>query len=156
GGGTSVVVGGTNFTNGSTVTFGGVSATSVVVNSAFSITAVAPATVTPGLVDVIVTSSGGTSNNTASDDFTYDAVQPGITSINPTSGPSGGGTSVTITGTNFITGATVNFGTTAATSVLVISPTSITAVSPATLTPGQIDVLAITSGGTSSVVTGDQ
>src|SRR5207244_2927143 len=155
GGGSSVVIAGTNFTTGSTVTFGGVSATTVTVNSAFSITAVAPATLTPGVVDVIVTASGGTSNNTSADDFTYNAVQPAITSLSPNNGPSGGGTSVTITGSNFINGASVNFGTTAATGVVVNSSTSITAVSPGTLTPGQVDVRVITSGGTSAVVTGD-
>src|SRR5439155_26210145 len=99
--------------------------------------------------------SGGTSNNTSADDFTYNAVQPAITSVSPNNGPSGGGTSVTITGSNFINGASVNFGTTAATGVVVNSSTSITAVSPGTLTPGQVDVRVITSGGTSPVVTGD-
>jgi hypothetical protein len=39
----------------------------------------------------------------------------------------GGGTSVTITGTNFLSGATVTFGATAATSVVVVSGTQITA-----------------------------
>src|SRR5207248_559697 len=146
---TSVVIAGTNFTTGSTVTFGGVSATTVTVNSAFSITAVAPATLTPGVVDVIVTASGGASNNTASDDFTYNAVQPAITSVSPNNGPTGGGTSVTITGSNFINGATVSFGGTAATGVTVVSPTSITATSPATLTAGTVDVTVTTSGGTS-------
>src|SRR5207248_2990456 len=146
----------TNFTTGSTVTFGGVAATSVTVNSAQSITAVSPATVTPGVVDVIVTSSGGTSNNTAADDFTYNAAAPSITSVSPNNGPSGGGTSVTITGTNFITGATAKFGLTSATGVVVNSATSITAVSPATLTTGAVDVTVTTSGGTSPTSGADQ
>src|ERR1019366_7947378 len=56
---------------------------------------------------------------------------PAVTSISPSSGPTTGGTTVTITGTNF-TGATkVGFGAVAATSFTVVSSTEITAVSPA-------------------------
>ena len=39
------------------------------------------------------------------DQFTYD-VAPTVTGISPTAGPTGGGTTVTITGTNFVNGAT--------------------------------------------------
>ena len=42
-----------------------------------------------------------------------------------------GGTAVTITGTNFASGATVTFGSTAATNVVVVSSTTITATTPA-------------------------
>ena len=56
---------------------------------------------------------------------------PTVTSISPTSGTTSGGTSVTITGTGFLSGATVSIGGTAATSVTVVSSTSITATTPA-------------------------
>jgi hypothetical protein len=59
---------------------------------------------------------------------------PAVTGISPTSGPSTGGTPVTITGTNFDTasgGTTVAFGANAATSVTCSSTTSCTATSPA-------------------------
>ena len=46
-------------------------------------------------------------------------------------GPAAGGTSVTITGTGFLAGATVSLGGTAATNVNVVSSTSITATTPA-------------------------
>ena len=50
-----------------------------------------------------------------------------MTAVSPNSGPTAGGTSVTITGTN-LTGATaVNFGAVAATNVNVVSGASITA-----------------------------
>src|SRR5207244_1046942 len=156
GGGTSVTITGTNFITGATVAFGSTAATGVVVVNSTTITANSPATLTPGPVDVTVTTSGGTSTTNAGDLFTYNAVQPAVTSINPTSGPTGGGTSVTITGTNFITGATVAFGLTAATTVVVVSSTSITADSPATLTPSTIHVRVSTTGGTSPAVAGDQ
>ncbi|MBV8084129.1 MAG: IPT/TIG domain-containing protein [Chloroflexi bacterium] len=56
---------------------------------------------------------------------------PGVSSIAPNSGPTAGGTNVTITGTNFENGATVTIGGTAATNVSVVSDTSITASSSA-------------------------
>ncbi len=56
---------------------------------------------------------------------------PTVTSVSPNSGTTAGGTAVTITGTNFATGATVTFGGTAATNVVVASSTSITATTPA-------------------------
>src|SRR5207244_12307384 len=110
---------------------------------------------TPGAVDVTVTTSGGTSTTNAGDQFTYNAVQPAVTSINPTSGPTGGGTSVTITGTNFITGATVAFGLTAATNVVVVTSTRITADSPATLTPGTMHARGSDAGGAWSAAAGE-
>jgi hypothetical protein len=56
---------------------------------------------------------------------------PTVTSISPTTGSVSGATVVTITGTGFLSGATVKFGGTAATNVSVASSTSITATTPA-------------------------
>ncbi|HEX4212102.1 MAG TPA: glycosyl hydrolase family 18 protein [Candidatus Dormibacteraeota bacterium] len=53
-----------------------------------------------------------------------------ISSISPSSGGFDGGTSVTVTGQNFASGAIVDFGTNAATSVTVNSSTQITATAP--------------------------
>jgi hypothetical protein len=72
---------------------------------------------------------------------------PTVTAISPTSGNTAGGTSITITGTNFTGATAVKFGTTAATNVLVVTATRITATSPAG--SGIVDVTVITPGGTS-------
>lgn len=56
--------------------------------------------------------------------------KPTIVSITPTTGPATGGTSVTIQGTNFVSGATVNFGTVPGTSVVVVNSNTITCVTP--------------------------
>ena len=56
---------------------------------------------------------------------------PTVSSVSPNSGPTAGGTAVTITGTNFAAGATVTFGGTAATNVTVVNSTTITATTPA-------------------------
>jgi hypothetical protein len=73
---------------------------------------------------------------------------PAVTSIDPTRGPSAGGTSVTIAGCNFTTATGVSFGTNAATSFHINSDTSITAVSP----PGKgtVDVVVTGPGGHSA------
>jgi hypothetical protein len=73
--------------------------------------------------------------------------KPTVTALSPTSGPAGGGTVVTITGTN-LTGATaVEFGSTPATDVTVDSSTQLTAVSPPGT--GTVDVKVTTPNGTS-------
>ena len=56
---------------------------------------------------------------------------PTLSSISPASGSTAGGTSVTLTGTNFATGATVSFDSSAATNVVVVNSTTITAATPA-------------------------
>jgi endoglycosylceramidase len=80
---------------------------------------------------------------------------PTVTSLSPHSGGPVGGTSVTINGTNFVSGATVSFGGTAATGVTVVSSTKITATSP-THSAGTVAVKVTDSGGTSSTSTADQ
>jgi hypothetical protein len=58
------------------------------------------------------------------------AGPPIVTSVSPNSGSRAGGNTVTITGSAFVSGATVAFGTTAATSVTFVSATSLTVVAP--------------------------
>ena len=81
------------------------------------------------------------------------AVAPTVTAILPVSGPLAGATAVTITGTGFITGATVTIGGTAATSVVVVGATSITAITPAG-TAGAKNVVVTTTGGTGTLTGG--
>jgi len=65
------------------------------------------------------------------DQFTYTTPAPVISMISPTSGPSAGGTTVTITGSNLSGATRVVFGGVPATSFAVVSDTEITAVAPA-------------------------
>ena len=105
-----------------------------------------------GKVDVTVTSGAFTSAASgAANDYTYSATTPVVTGMTPLTGPTTGGTAVTVSGTGFVTGASVAFGTLAATDVVVVSPTQLTAVSPATITPGNANITVTTSGGTSEV-----
>jgi IPT/TIG domain len=153
-GGTEVTITGTNFTgaNGATaVKFGSSNAASYTVNSPTSITAVSPAGT--GTVDVTVTTEGGTTPTSSADQFTY-VPPPTVAGVSPTAGPEGGGTSVTVSGTNFTGATVVQFGAANAASYTVNSATSITAVSPAGA--GAVDVTVTTPGGTSSTSPADQ
>jgi large repetitive protein len=66
-----------------------------------------------------------------------------ITSVSPTSGPTAGGTSVSINGSNFVSGTTVTFGGTASGSVTFNNSTSLTAIAPAHIA-GPVDVVVTT------------
>jgi hypothetical protein len=79
---------------------------------------------------------------------------PTVTRLNPNSGPSAGGTSVTITGTDFLEGSSVMFGSTPAVSVIVNSLTTITAVAPHGT--GTVNVTVTVQGMTSPITAADQ
>jgi uncharacterized protein (TIGR03382 family) len=103
---------------------------------------------------VVINNCASNCANTALVEEIPQSVSVTVSSLNPTSGSSAGGTSVTITGTNFTSPATVNFGAAAATDVTINSATSITATSPAG--SGKVDVTVTTTAGTSSTSTNDQ
>ena len=155
-GGTQVTITGTNFFAGATVKFGNttVAAGSVnVVSSTQIIVAASPPGT--GTVDVTVTTGGGTSATSAADRFTYVTIlPPTVTGISPNTGPSAGGTSVTITGTSLNGATAVKFGNTAAASFVVNSATSISAVSPAGT--GVVDITVTTALGTSATGSADR
>ncbi|MHB8647027.1 MAG: IPT/TIG domain-containing protein [Thermomicrobiales bacterium] len=60
----------------------------------------------------------------------YVFARPTVTAVSPTSGPTTGGSQVTITGTGFVNGATVTFGNAAATNCVVTNTTTITCTTP--------------------------
>ncbi|HVA09133.1 MAG TPA: IPT/TIG domain-containing protein [Acidimicrobiales bacterium] len=80
---------------------------------------------------------------------------PAVTGINPNSGPTAGGTVVTITGTGFQCVTGVKFGSTPASSFTVVSPTDISATSPPGAA-GVVDVTVTNCNGTSPTGTADQ
>ncbi|CAN5352409.1 hypothetical protein BH11PSE11_BH11PSE11_22190 [soil metagenome] len=146
-GGTNATLTGTGFVNGATVTIGGGAATGVTWISATSITLTTPAG-TAGAKDVVVTNPD-TQFGTLTNGYTY-AAAPTVTGINPTNGTTVGGTSVTLTGTNFIIGATtVTIGGASCTAPTVSTTTSMTCTTPAGAA-GTSSVLATTSGGTNA------
>ena len=129
-GGTEVEIDGSHFTGTTEVLFGTKPAESFSVNSDGEIFAVAPPGT--GTVDIRVINPEGASEVTGADTYSYEAQVPVVRFVRPETGPSGGGTSVEIFGSNF-TGATkVMFGTSEAQSFSVTSRgEEIIAVSPA-------------------------
>jgi hypothetical protein len=147
-GGTTVTISGVNFAAGAAVAIGGIAATSVTVVSSSSITAVTAAHAA-GSADVVVTLNGQA--GTLAGAFTFVTLPPPtITTIFPFAGSSAGGTTVTLTGANYVTGATVTVGGVATTGVTVVSSTSITAVTGAHAV-GSADVV-VTVGGQSGTL----
>ncbi|GLW13728.1 hypothetical protein Stsp01_04710 [Streptomyces sp. NBRC 13847] len=138
GGGTPFTITGTNLT-GANVTFNGVPATGIVVApGGTSLTGITPAGAEGNATVLVTVPGGGTA--TVPGGFTYTTPVPALSSLSPASGPSTGGTPVTIVGTNFVGVTSVNFGATPATSFTVISPTQIQAVAPAGTAIAQVTV----------------
>lgn len=121
-GGTAITITGTNFAAGTTARFGGTNCTSLVVVNSTTITCNTPAR-SAGAVNVVISNSDG-QISTETVQYTYNAP-PTITSIAPVSGPLVGGTLITITGTNFVTGFSASVGGVACASTSFISATSV-------------------------------
>ena len=82
------------------------------------------------------------------------AATPAVTSIAPSSGPSAGGTAITITGTGLTGTTAVKFGTVDATSFANVTDTTVTAVAPAHVA-GAVNVIVTNADGSSAIVVGD-
>ncbi|MGV9993742.1 IPT/TIG domain-containing protein [Streptomyces sp. NPDC003374] len=149
-GGTAVTLTGTGLTGATAVVFDGVPAASFTVDSATRITAVTPAH-TAGAAAVTVTTPGGTSSPDAPQARFYFVAAPSLTDLTPSSGPTTGGTTVTLTGNDLLGATAVRFSGTAATSFTVESATQITAVAPAQ-SAGAAAVTVTTPGGTSNAL----
>ena len=141
--GTVVTITGTNLTGATSVTFGGVAATTFTVNSATQITATVPTGAVTGTISVTTSTGTGTSASS----FTVIPV-PTITSFAPAKGQVGD--AVVITGTNFTGATSVKFGGVTG-SFTFNSATQITATVPSGAVTGPISVT--TPGGTATSAT---
>jgi hypothetical protein len=110
----------------------------------------------PATLDIIVTAPGGTSAAVSADQFTFTApAAPTVTGLGTTSGGTGGGTLVTVTGTGFTGATAVMFGNVAATSYTISSDTSLVAIAPPQAA-GTVDITVTNYGGTSSTGSADR
>lgn len=143
-GGATVHITGTGFAEVAEVRFGSEPASSFRVNSATSITAVAPPH-EAGKVDVSVTTAAAVTTVSQFDQFVY---VPTIAKLQADSGPPAGGTKVTVTGSGFAVGATSTrffFGETQAGAVDCVSATVCTVMAPAHA-PGAVPIHAWVNG----------
>jgi hypothetical protein len=145
-GGNSVTITGSDLASASAVHFGANAASAITANTATSVTATAPAGT--GTVDVTVTTPGGTSLVGPADMYVF-TLLPTVASLSPASGPSLGGNSVTITGSDLASASAVHFGVNAASAITANTATSVIATAPAGT--GTVDVTVTTPGGTSLV-----
>lgn len=139
---TYVTITGTNFTNVSSVNFGGMAATVVDVVSSTSIVAKVPAGASTGPITVVTLGGTATSNN-----FTVVAA-PTVTNIDPASGIIG--STVTLTGTNFTGATAVKFNGISAITFTVDNATTITVVVPPGATTGAVSVTTPGGNGASA------
>jgi hypothetical protein len=148
-GGASVIVSGSNFLPGARLTVGGVSATNLATTPG-SISATTPPGAA-GPANVVVTNPDGQSV-TATAGYSYAQPAPTVAGITPASGSVKGGTSVTLTGANFLN-SSVTFGGVAA-KVTSVTATTITATAPACPTTGAVGVTVTNSDGQNSTLSG--
>ncbi|MGH9089856.1 MAG: IPT/TIG domain-containing protein [Acidimicrobiales bacterium] len=148
-GGTTVTITGANFGTAISVKFGTTAARSFRVTSSTTIIAVTPAH-TPASVNISVTAPGGTATSTAQFKF---EVAPTLSGISPSTGPTSGGTKVTIHGNNLVDVTAIRFGTAAVATLGVRAPTTVTVKTP-THAAGKVNVYVTTGGGTAELATG--
>ncbi|HXH47937.1 MAG TPA: IPT/TIG domain-containing protein, partial [Terriglobia bacterium] len=125
---------------GAAVAFGSAQSTAVTVGSSTQVNAMSPPG-SAGTVAITVTNPDAQSASLPSA-FTYSSG-PSLTSISPNTGPVTGGTTVTILGSGFQSGARVTFGGIAAASVTLVSSTQVQAVSP--VSPAGTVTIAVTN-----------
>lgn len=152
-GGTIVTLVGTNLNNATSVNLGSLTVSPETVSST-KIRFTTPAR-TAGLLDIGVTTPGGTATLSSAIEFTSSALTPIVFSISPTSGPAAGGTSVTVTGKNFSgnysqsVSAAINGVTGSA--VVVIDDSTLTFTSPAHVAAASLDISVTTGAGTGTL-----
>jgi hypothetical protein len=81
-------------------------------------------------INALATAPSFFNSDVASATYVIHLPPPTISSISPTRGSTGGGTAITVTGTNFVSGAMVTFAGAAGTGVNVVSSTQLTVASP--------------------------
>ena len=141
GSGNLITITGQNFGGAFSVSFGGIAATGFTVASANTITATVGAGAS-GYVKVLTPTGRDSLAG-----FTF-IPTPTISSFTPASAAAG--TTVTITGTNFINVTSVKFAGIDATSFIVVSPTTINAVVPS----GTSGAVTVTTPGGTATMTG--
>ncbi len=155
-GGTTVTITGSGLLSAAAPQFGANPATDFLVQNDTVVTATAPVGAL-GTVDITITTAGGTTAISAADRYTYVVPPvPTVTGVSPASGPSTGGTTVSLTGTGFSGATAIDFGgNNPAIFYTINSPTSITVTAP----PGTLgvqDITVTTPGGTSLTTSADR
>jgi hypothetical protein len=144
GGWTDVEFVGAGFSGATSVTFNGTPALSFNVVNDGIIDAVTPPGPLLVTVDVEVTTPLGSHELTSAFTYVFD-TPPFIDTVVPSTGPTAGGTPVTISGLNVVGVTDVTFGGVSGTGLTITSPTSLTVTTPPG-SAGDVDVVADGAG----------
>ncbi len=156
GGGTTVIITGSNLLGATEVEFGGVAGTIVPGTDTYGlITVISPAGAAGLSVDVTVVTSAGTSAATMADRFNYYVPGPVVSGLSTRTGLVGEQTPVTISGDYLSNASAVYFGTALAT-IQSDTDRQIMVLSPIVNTSGTVDVTVVAAGITSPVVPADE
>jgi hypothetical protein len=150
-GSTEVTIHGPHVTAANAVTFGSTAASIVLAGRTW--VTVKTKAHAPGSVPVSVIVSTKTEIATLATAFTFEPLPPTVTKVTASRGPADGGTTVTVTGTNFTTVTAVDFGTAPGTSLTRVGADQLTVVTPVG-TPGPVAVSVTAAGGTGSLAAG--
>lgn len=142
-----VVVTGRSLDMAMGVKFGALPGT-IVSSSNNAITVLPPAAVKVGAVPIVVVGPGGTVNLAGA--YTY-FDRPVLARLTPAIGTPGGGTVVTLRGSNLLGATEVKFGTTKARSFRVVSTTQITTTAPAGAAYSTASISVTTPTGTATL-----
>jgi hypothetical protein len=144
-GGTLVSIRGADLDGTSEVRFGSTPA-EVVTVARNEVQVITPAQDLPGPVDVLVTNLGGTTPAQPADRFGY-VETPVVDSVSPSSGPTDGGTEVTLRGEHLGDATEVSFDNVVATGITVVSDTELRVTTPVRPAIGEVDVTVRTLRG---------
>ncbi len=156
-GGTPVTINGNNFNGPPAITVGGATAATVFAVTAQQVIAYAPAGTAGATVAITVTNPDGQSATfAAAATYANSVTSPTVSAISATSGPATGGAALTLTGTGFVSGASVVIGGGLCSNVVITGPTQLTATSPRTpveANGAQAVVVVNSDGGTGTLAT---
>ncbi|WP_158609678.1 IPT/TIG domain-containing protein [Cellulomonas triticagri] len=142
-GGVPVVISGTGLTGATGVTVGGADVGPIeVAPDGTSISFTAPPGTAVGTVPVAIVYPGGT---VPAGDLTYadDGSESDVTGIDPTTAPTSGGVTLTITGSGLTNATAVTVGGVTADDVVVVSDTEVTVTVPAADAAGAVPVVVV-------------
>ena len=155
-GNNNVFIYGTNFSNATTISFGGVLASVSFIDET-TILATVPASSLPGIVDVVATDEFSQTGALVGG-YTYRLANPSLISASPNKSVMKGGGTITVTGTGFVTKAgggswyKLLIAVVEATNINVVNATTLTATVPAH-SPGVVDIELISDFTDSSKLT---
>jgi len=151
-GGNQIDVFGTGFQSGASASIGTQSCSSGTIVSDTQIRCTVPASTIAGLMSISVTNPDGDSTE-LTEAYTYLATAgyPEIAAVSPNLGPKAGGTVISVTGGNFVNGATVYVNGVLCNNIVFVSASELRCSTPASNGGGVVNITVVNPGGFETV-----